>query len=40
MCDKKGNPSFDCCALFNAGVERPCFDSCYRLFLMKIIGEN
>ena len=33
QCKQFGNPSLDCCALYNSGVEKPCFDACYRKFL-------
>jgi hypothetical protein len=33
QCGQFGKPSQDCLELFKAGVERPCFDACYREFL-------
>ena len=37
QCDHFGTPVLDCYSLYNAGVEKPCFDACYRIFLDKSI---
>ena len=41
-CVHYGNPTFDCYFLYNKGVEKPCFDACYRIFLntLNFEGEN
>lgn len=39
-CKQFGNPLYDCCVLFNSGVERPCFDACYRVYLDKLFPKR
>ena len=40
QCAHYGNPTFDCCYLYNKGVEKPCFDACYRAFMEKLFGQK
>lgn len=40
QCGHYGNPTFYCCYPFNNGVEKPCFDACYRLFMEKLFGTQ
>jgi len=40
QCKQFGNPSFDCCYLYNHGVEKPCFDAYYRVFLDKLLNRR
>jgi len=39
-CKDFGTPKYECLELFKVGVEKPCFDACYRLFMEKLFGTQ